>query len=140
MNLFVLGLLLFASLAPQKQDLPDAFYDLPEEVRQQATLIVTGTYYEGRTPCFFISKTIRAWAMQSSIQIKKVYRGEAGGKFIYLNWSDLQHRGMKLKRDHTYLVLLRPDERSSQSLQKGEHVSFWDALEDEEIIGIVELK
>jgi len=132
--------MLLTLLAPQKQNLPDAFYTLPEQVREQATLIVTGTYAEGRTPCIFMADGTRAWSMEALIQIKKVYRGEAGGKFIYLDWFDLLHRGMRLKRDHTYLVLLRPNERSMQSIRKGEHVAFWDALDDEEIIAIVELK
>ena len=132
--------MLLTLLAPQKQDLPDAFYELPEQVREQATLIVTGTYAEGRTPCIFMADGTRAWSMEALIQIKKVYRGEAGGKFVYLDWFDLLHRGMRLKRDHTYLVLLRPNEKSTQLILKGEHVIFWDALDDEEIIAIVELK
>jgi len=132
--------MLLTLLAPQKQNLPDAFYELPEQVREQATLIVTGTYGEGRTPCIFRPDGTRVWSMESLIQIKKVYQGEAGGKFVYLDWFDLLHRGMRLKRDHTYLVLLRPNERSTQSIRKGEHVAFWDALDDKEIIAIVELK
>lgn len=39
---------LLTFLAPQDQNLPDAFYELPAKVRKQATLIVTGTYSEGR--------------------------------------------------------------------------------------------
>ena len=132
--------MLLTLLAPQKQNLPDAFYELPEQVREQATLIVTGTYAEGRTPCIFMSDGTRAWSMEALIQIKQVYRGEAGGKFVYLDWFDLLHRGLRLKRDHTYLVLLRPNEKSTQLILKGEHVMFWDALDDEEIIAIVELK
>ena len=132
--------ILLTLLAPQKRDLPDAFYELPEQVREQATLIVTGTYAEGRTPCIFMADGTRAWSMEALIQIKKVYRGEAGGKFVYLDWFDLLHRRMRLKRDHTYLVLLRPNEKSTQLILKGEHVIFWDALDDEEIIAIVELK
>jgi hypothetical protein len=136
----LLAIAMLLTLAPQKQNLPDAFYELPAQVREQATLIVAGTYAEGRTPCIFMPDGSRAWSMEALIQIKKVYRGEARGKFVYIDWFDLLHRGMKLKRDHTYLVLLRPNERSTQSIRKGEHVAFWDALDDEEIIAIVELK
>ena len=78
--------------------------------------------------------------MESSIRVGKVYRGEAGGKYIYLGWSDLLDMGLKLKRDHTYLVLLRPNEKSMRAIRAGEHVPFWDALDDEEIVAIVELK
>ncbi len=82
--------MLLTLLAPQKQNLPDAFYELPEQVREQATLIVTGTYAEGRTPCIYLANGTRVWSMES--------------------------------------------------LGKGEHAAFWDALDDEEIIAIVELK
>ena len=131
--------MLLTLLAPQKQNLPAAFYELPEEVRTQATLIVSGTYGEGRTPCIFMADGIRAWSMEASIQIKKVYRGQAGGKFIYLDWFNLRERGVKVMRVHTYLVLLRPNPRSMEAIRKGEHVLFWDALDDEEILAVVEL-
>jgi hypothetical protein len=73
------------------------------------------------------------------LKFGRFFRGEAGGKFISTG-SDLLVRGTKLKRDHTYLVWLRPDERSMQSIRKGRHVPFCDSLDDEEIIAIVELK
>ena len=33
--------MLLVLLGPQQQNLPDAFYELPEQVREQATLIVS---------------------------------------------------------------------------------------------------
>jgi hypothetical protein len=137
----LLGLaMLLTLLPPQQQQLPDAFYELPEQVREQATLIVTGTYGEGRSPCIFLSDGTRAWFMESTIKIKKIYRGEIKGKLIYLNWSRLRETGVKLTREHTYLVLLRPDARSMKAIRESEYVPFWESLHDEEIIAIVELK
>jgi hypothetical protein len=132
--------MLLTLLAPQKQNLPNAYYELPEQVREQATLIVTGTYAEGRSPCIFMADGIRAWAIESYIRIKKIHRGEAKGKTIYLKFNRLLETNMKLTQGHTYLVLLRPNERSMKAIREGEYMPFWEALHDEEIIAIIELK
>ena len=135
-------IVILLTLAPQEQDLLGAFNELPQQVREQATLIVTGTYNEGRTPCIFMADGTRRWTMESTIRITKVYRGEAGGKFIYLGWGpSLKTRDdQKLMRGQKYLLLLRPSEKSMKAIQAGEYMSVWDALEDEEILAIVELK
>jgi hypothetical protein len=140
----LLGIAMLLTLpAPQQQNLPDAFYELPEQVRERATLIVTGTYGEGRSPCIFMPDGTRVWYLISSIRITKVYRGEVGGKFIYLNKSSLQETKadtVQLTQDHKYLALLRPSAESMKAIRAGEYVPVWDALGDEEIIAIVELK
>ena len=135
--------MLLTLLAPQQQNLPDAFYELPQQAREQATLIVTGTYGEGRSPCIFRPDGTRFWYLISSIQITKVYRGEVGGKFIYLNKSsflETKADSVQLTRDHKYLLLLRPGTESMEAIKEGKYVPVWDALGGEEIIAIVELK
>jgi len=135
--------MLLTLLAPQQQNLPDAFYELPAQVRERATLIVMGTYGEGRSPCIFRPDGTRCWYLVSSIQITKVYRGEAGGKFIYLNKSSFLKTNadsVQLMRDHKYLLLLRPGTESMKAIRQGEYVPVWDALDGEEILAIVELK
>ena len=132
--------MLLSLLVPQTQRLPDAFYKLPAQAREEATLIVAGTYGEGRSPCIFMSDGTRAWAMEAYIQVTKVYRGEAGGKTIALDWDDLRETGRKLTRGHRYLVLLRPTTKSMKAIRAGEYVPFWDALNGEEVLAIVELK
>src|SRR5689334_17679972 len=82
-HLFSVALVLLM-LTPQGQKLPDAFYKLPEEVRERATVIVEGTYGQGRSPCIFMPDGSRAWALEAWFQIKKVYRGQVGGKSIYI--------------------------------------------------------
>jgi hypothetical protein len=134
--------MLLTLLAPQQQNLPDAYYELPEQVREQATLIVKGIYAEGRSPCFFMPDGTRRWTLQSFVQVKKVYRGEVRSKFLYLNRNALAEtkaHSMKLTRGQTYLLLLRPSPESMKVIQ-GEYVPGWDALTDEEILAIVELK
>jgi len=46
----------------------------------------------------------------------------------------------ELKDGREYLVLLRPSEESMKAIKAGEYVPAWDALDDEEIVAIVELK
>ena len=83
--------------------------------------------------------------METTIRITKVYRGEAtSGTFIYLNWGTLlkikADTGVELTRGQTYLVLLRPSPESMKAIRAGKYVSAWDAVQDEEILAVVELK
>ena len=141
--LFSLAMLLMLMLPPQNQHLPDAFQQLPAEVREKATLIITGTYAVGRSPCIFMPDGIRVWARESWFQITKVYLGTAGGKSIYIKSGRLPKAkdvSEKLEVGHEYLVLLRPSDESMKLIKAGGYVPFWNALRDEEIIAIVELK
>lgn len=141
-HLFSVALVL-SMLTPQSQKLPDAFYTLPEEVRAKATVIVTGTYAEGRSPCIFMPDGSRVWALEAWFQIKKVYRGRVGGKSIYIKRSPSsksEDASTELKAGREYLVLLRPSEESMKAIKAGEYVPAWDALHDDEIIAIVGLK
>lgn len=139
-HLFSMVLLLM--LVPQNQKLPNAFHQLPEQVREKATVIFTGTYGEGRSPCIFLGDGTRVWALESWFNVKTVYRGNAG-KSIYLNGRGspkLNDLSVKLEVGRNYLVLLRPNEKSMKVIKAGEYVPVWDALHVEEIIAIVELK
>ena len=138
--LLSMALLLFA---PQNQNLPDAFHQLPEQVREKATLIVTGTYGEGRSPCIFMPDGSRRWALISWFHVTNVYRGEVGGESIYIKSRrspKTEDVSEKLEAGHKYLVLLRPSDESMKLIKAGGYVPFWDALSEEEIITIVELK
>jgi hypothetical protein len=140
---YLLSIALLLLLAPQNQHLPDEFYQLPEQVREKAALIVTGTYAEGRTPCIFMPDGSRRWALESWFQITKVYRGKVGGKSVYIKNRRLpkpKDASEKLEVGHQYLVLLLPSDESMKLIKAGGYVPFWDALHDEEIISIVELK
>jgi hypothetical protein len=130
-------------LAPQNQNLPEEFYRIPEQLRESATVVVTGTFSQGRTPCMLRPDGTRVWFRDSWFNVKKVYRGKVGTNSVRINTAMLPDSGYvskKLERDHNYLVLLRPDEETLKAIQTKEGVSFWDSLNDDEIIAIVELK
>ena len=130
-------------LAPQEQKLPDAFHKLPEQVRAEATLIITGTYSQSRSPCIFMPDGSRRWFMESWFRIKKVYRGRVRGKFIYIKGGvplKTEDENVKLEVGREYLVLLRPREESTKAVKAGEYVPDWQALDNEELVAVVELK
>lgn len=143
MNYLISLATLLLMLVPQSQKLPEEFYRIPERVRAEATVIIAGTYAEGRSPCIFMPDGSRRWALESRFQVTKVYRGEVGGKSIYTQSRRLPKTegvSAELEVGHKYLVLLRPGDESTKLIKAGGHVPFWDALRDEEIIAIVELK
>jgi hypothetical protein len=140
-HLFSIVLLLM--LVPQNQQLPDAFHQLPEQMREKATVIFTGTYSWGRGPCQFLPDGTRRWALEPYFNVKRVYRGEVGGKTIHINTMvspKVNDVSVKLVVGRDYLVLLRPNEESMKVIKAGEYVPVWDALRGEEIIAIVKLK
>jgi hypothetical protein len=137
----LLSLVLLVLLVPQNQKQPPAFQQLPQQVRERATVIFTATFREGRSPCIFMPDGTRRWALESRFQIKKVYQGKVGGQTIYLNSRapEINKVNVKLEAGHDYLVLLRPNEESMKVIKAGEYVPVWDALHDDEIVAIVEL-
>ena len=67
---------------------------------------------------------------------------EVQSKFLYINRNALlepKAESLKFTRGQKYLLLLRPSAESMKVIQ-GEYVPGWDALSDEEILAIVELK
>lgn len=140
-DLFSMVLLLL--LVPQNQNLPSAADQIPTQIRERATVIVTGTYVEGRGPCMWLPDGTRRWALEFRFNVKKVYRGSVGGKTIYINnrvLPKIDDVSVKLEFGRDYLVFLRPNEESMKVIKAGQYVPVWDALEGEEIIAIVELK
>lgn len=90
----------------------------------------------------FLPDGTRRWALESWFNVKTVYRGKVGSKSIYLNSRSPKINGesIKLEVGRDYLVLLRPNEESMKVIKEGKVVPVWDALQDEEIVAIVELK
>jgi len=139
----LLSVVLLLILVPQNQKLPDAFQQLPEEVRNKATVIFTGTYGEGRSPCIFRGDGTRIWALEPYFNVKRVYRGEVGGKTILINSRvspKIDGVSVKLLVGRDYLVLMRPNEQSMKVIKAGEYVPVWDAPHGDEIVAIVKLK
>lgn len=143
MNNLLLSATLLMVLTPPDKNLPAEFYQLPAEVRERATLIIKGAYGQGRTPCQFLRDGSRRWFLDSWINVKQVYRGQVGRKFININTAMLptsQHVSSKLEQDHSYLVLLRPGAQKMKMIATRQGITFWDSLRDDEIVAIVELK
>jgi hypothetical protein len=137
------SVVLLLVLVPQNQKLPDVFDELPEQMREKATVIFTGTYGEGRGPCQFLPDGTRRWALEPWFNVKRVYMGKVGGKSIHVNTRvspKIKDVSVNLRVGRDYLVLLRPNEESMKVIAAGEYVPVWDALYGEEIIAIVELK
>lgn len=141
--LFSMAMLLMM-LAPQNQNLPDEFYQIPEPIRGQATVIISGTYSRGgRTPRIWRPDGTIVFGLDQWFAIKRVYRGKVGNKFIRINPTGLptsSYVSQSLKLEQAYLVLLRPGSEKMKAIKTREGLSFWDALRDEEILAIVELK
>src|SRR5882672_6084982 len=96
-QLFYMASLLLV-LPPHSQKLPDEFYQIPEQVRERATVIVLATFAQGRTPCMLRPDGTRVWALDSSFHLRKVYRGEIGSKYIRINASMLPKSRYVAKR------------------------------------------
>ena len=73
----------------------------------------------------------------------KAYRGKVGGKSIAVNDTMLpkdRYVSVRLEEGRKYLLLLRPSQESMKAIAKGDWVPVWNALRDEEIISIVQLR
>jgi hypothetical protein len=133
---------LLMMLAPQHQNLPDELDRIPEQLRESATIIIAGTFGEGRTPCQWLPDGSRRWFRASWFEVKRVYRGEVKNRSIGINTAMLPvnaYVSAKLERGRDYLVLLRPGEPKLDGIKTGKALSFWDALQGDEIMAIVEL-
>ena len=143
--LYLMAILLLMFLPPTQnnQTLPAEFYRIPEPVRDRATVIVSGRYGQGRTPCLFMADGSRRWFLDSWFDIKKVYRGAVGSKLIRINPAMLLKSGYvkeRLEREGKYLVLLRPSGEKMKWIRSREGISFWEALKDDEVVAIVEIR
>ena len=122
---------------------PLAFYQIPEEIRERATVVVSATYSKGRTPCMVRSDGTRVWAIDSSFHIKRLYRGEVRTKLFSINASMLpesRYVEKQLEVKNQYLVLLQPHPEKMKALKKGDGIYFWNSLREDEIVAIVEIK
>lgn len=143
MNQLLSMAIVLVTLVPQSQSLPDEFYRIPEQVSARATVVLTGTFWQGTGPCMMRPNGVSVWFLDSRFTVKKVYRGELKPKSIRINTAmlpDSEYVAKNLQREHTYLLLLRPDEETMKEMKTESGVSFEDSLHDDEIVAIVELK
>ena len=143
MTYSILLAMLLAIGGPQNQKLPNEFYELPKSVTAQATLIVTGTYRQGRSPYIFMPDGTIRYARGSWFIVTRIHRGKVGGKSVAVNDTMLpksRYVTANFEEGRSYLLLLRPSVASMKAIRTGQYVPVWESLHDDEIIGIVALK
>jgi hypothetical protein len=133
--------MLLVMLSPQNQELPAEFYRIPEGVRDTATVVLSGTFGQGRTPCIMRPDGTRVWGVDSWFDVKVVYRGKVGNRQIRIRTAMLpkaRYVSTSLKHGARYLVLLQPSKESMEKIKTRDGLGFWDALRNEEIVAVVE--
>jgi hypothetical protein len=122
--------------------LPEGFARVPAEVRVRATVVVMGTFTSGRGPCEFLPDGSRRWPLLRGFETGAVYRGTV--RADYIGVVDPVATGpageaIPLVEGASYLLLLRPSERSSRMLDEptGSR-NPRDALPAEDVVAIVE--
>jgi hypothetical protein len=138
----ILRLLAGTALLGTTPILPEAYWRLPAEVRDRATVVVSGTYTTGRGPCEWLPHGGRRWRLLAGFVTTTVYRGSVRAKYI-----GVENPGRVGTEDHQltlvegrkYLLLLRPSKDSARMLQKAERgPGYWNVLSKDEIVAVVE--
>ena len=135
---FVAGLALMGA----QSALPDAFRSLPADVKDKATVVVSGRYQVGRGPCEFLPDGSSRFPLLRGFELTAVHRGDVTSDYLgvddepHLLGSDALSGG--LEEGAVYLVLLRPSEATLKVLRRrpGSR-SYRDALRAEEVVAIV---
>ncbi len=118
---------------------------LPSEVRNQATVVVSGKLLHGRSPCIPTdSKGSHRWYRETSIEVENVLRGDVAVRYVQINEAMLPHGRYvtkKLEDGQAYLLLLRPKPGSQKILSDREGMfAYFNAMCDDEIVAIVPLR
>jgi hypothetical protein len=142
-NVSILWMALILVLPTDDPKLPGTFYRIPEQIREKATVVVAATFEKGRTPCMWRPDGTRVWAVDASFEIRTVYRGKIGSRFIRVNAAMLpksEYVAKRLEVKREYLVLLQPGADKLKAINTKEGISFWDSLRNEEILAIIEIE
>jgi hypothetical protein len=136
MSSILLGLAFLATPAPVAE-MPESLTRLPAEVRDAATIIVAGKYWQGRSPCEFLPDGSRRWALLRGFEIEAVFRGEVGTDYLGIDDQDLP-TSLALEENVSYLLLLKPSEATLKMIQTGEGSRHpFQALLPSEVLAIV---
>jgi hypothetical protein len=129
------GLLALAAPA-----LPGAFHRLPANVRERATVVVSGVYTVARGPDEPLPGGRTRWPLLQGFLVKTVYRGEVAAEYIGVETvHPLRRWGrLALVEGREYLIVLRPSRESRRILAVRERSWDWrKALAKDEILAIV---
>jgi len=122
--------------------MPDAFLRLPPEVRNKATVVVSGRYRTGRGPCELLPDGSSRWPLLRGFAPVTLYRGQVRTDYIGVESPRLfgaKDDDPPLVEDREYLLVLRPSKAAKARMQKREGSRHYrDALAAEEVLAIVE--
>ena len=132
------GMVLGAALMVAGPALPDAFWTVPAEVRDRATVVVSGRYKVGRGPCELLPDGSRRWPLLRGFETTTVHRGEVKTDYIGVGDPRLLGSDDVPAEGATYVLLLRPSKASLSALRTPEGSrSHRDALPSDEVLAIV---
>jgi hypothetical protein len=136
-----IGLLLLGAVPTPTPKLPEELSRVPAKVRDEATVVVTGTFGTGRGPCEFLPDGSRRWALLRGFRITGRYRGDVGTDYIGIDdavFTKQNETDEPLESESDYLLLLKPSEKSLAVLRTGEGSLYYgNALEPIEVLAIV---
>jgi len=117
---------------------------IPEELWERATLIVSGRYEEGRSPCIWVGEDRRVWLLTQGFSITDRFRGEIRGDYVGIELPEPSQTPYLcadcLVPGREYLLLLRPSPASMRFLDtEYEAYHYYNTLGAEELLAIVEV-
>src|SRR5688572_29980156 len=85
-----------------------------------ATVVVSGTFWEGRGPCELLPDGTRRWARLQGFTIRKVHRGTVRSVSIGVQPEAVRSMGAagELVEGREYVLFLRPSEDSLKALRR----------------------
>jgi hypothetical protein len=124
--------------------LPEAFLRLPADIRDKATLVLSGKYEVGRGPDEPLPNGGHRWARLQGFTVATVYRGSLRAEYVGLEfayppntWAD----GLSLVPGRDYLLVLRPSDESWKVLRTpGRTHDYRDVLSKAEVLALVALR
>jgi hypothetical protein len=122
----------------------DVLERIPGELWERASLIVTGRYGEGRSPCIWVGEDLRVWVRMTGFSVTGRYLGELRSDYVGVNLTappDTPYVCAEcLVPEREYLLLLRPSPDSMKFLGTPAEAYLWyNEIEGEEILAIVEI-
>src|SRR5213075_1113643 len=116
---------------------------VPAKTRDEATVVVAGTFETGRGPCELLPNGTRRWALLRGFRITARYKGEVRADYVGIDpavFTKQSEGDEPLAADGSYLLLLKPTEKSLAVLRTGEGSWYHgNALEPSEVLAIVRI-
>jgi hypothetical protein len=143
MRLAALSLVWGLVMAGEPTAMPEAYWSVPAELRDKATVVVSGRYWTGTGPHEVMPNGGHRWPLLRGFEPTAVHRGDVKSDYVGVSEPKLfgpEDGGRKLVPGREYLILLQPSESSSKALRQQRGSRSWrDALAADEVLAIVPL-